>query len=200
MASHWLPLLLLSSSFLLAGCADDSDTRMDTPSESMNSLAVVSTEEAPPAPPALEPVTVVCEITRTNIGTTTGYGLNIDRAAIGIDECPLEGLFDGNTTWAMAGLVEATWTNQPSQTGTDLWVESDACQVTLPPAPCDFPSTMGTTSPLRLELDGEALRGVEGQNALVMVSGQGFVMDLTYTLHITLFPDAIPDGYSAIPA
>lgn len=198
MASHWLPFLLLSSAFLLAGCAEDSDPGAGLSSTQTTSLSAAPTEQAPPAPVALDPVTVVCEITRTNIGTTTGYGLNLDRAAFGIDECPIEGLFNGNITWAMAGLVEATWTNQPSQTGTDLWIESDACQVNLPPAPCDFPSTMGATSPLRLELESEALRGVEGHNALVMVSGQGFVMDLTYTLHITLFPDAIPGGFTAI--
>ncbi len=198
MASPWLPLALFASAFLLAGCADDREAPTDFPATSMDASSTAPTEQAPVAPAAVEPVTVICEITRTNIGTTTGYGLNIDRVATGIDECPLEGLFDGNTTWAMAGLVEATWTNQPSQTGTDLWVESDACQFSLPTAPCDVPHTMGSASPLRLELAGEDLRGVEGQNALVMVSGQGFVMDLTYTLHITLFPDAIPDGFTAV--
>ncbi len=146
------------------------------------------------------PISASCTLTRTNLGTTTGYGLNIGRAVTGFDECALQDYFDGNTTWAQAALVEAVWTNQASQTGTDLWIESDACQPTLPPATCAEPRTMGASSPLRLELSTDELRAVEDRNALVMASGQGVVVDLEYTLYVTLFPDGvIPAGYTAIP-
>lgn len=193
-----LPVFLLSLCALLAGCADNAPA----PNESVASADSASTNvlaEASPEPsPAPEPVTVVCTITRTNLGTTTGYGLNIDRVVAGIDECLLETLFNGNTSWANAGLVEATWTTQTTQTGTDLYLESEICQPTLPPAPCDLPHVMGATSPLRLEMTADHLRAVEGNNPSVMVSGQGLVMDLEYTLHITLFPAAIPEGFTGI--
>ncbi len=192
-------LLALTVLFLLAGCASP---KQASDVEGVAGEGISLPEEAPlqqeAEATAPQPVTVTCEITRTNVGTTTGYGLNIDRVATGIDECPLEGLFDGDISWSQAGLVEATWSAQASQTGTDLWLESGACPPPQLPDGCTPPHTMGASSPLRLELTADELRAAEGQDALVMVSGQGFVNELTYTLHVTLFPDAIPAGFTAV--
>ena len=192
-----LRLLLVTSLLLLAGCA--SPTPDDAPTQAVaDEPADLPEPAAPTAAPDPVPVTVTCELRRTNIGTTTGYGLNIDRAVLGISECPMEELFGGNTTWARALLVEATWTTQPTQTGTDLYIESEACPPQIPPNGCQQPGVMGTASPLVLVLDEAELRRHEGQDALVMASGQGFVNDISYLLHLTLFPGDIPAGFTAV--
>lgn len=196
-------LLAALTLLLLAGCAapDDGGRTAGLASDaSMGSSGTTAPAPAQEAPAEPDPVTAVCTTTRTNVGTTTGYGLNVDRAVLGIDECPLEPLFDGNISWARAALVEATWTRQATQTGTDLWIESDACMPSIPPASCTQPHAMGADSPLRLELSEQELRDLEGQRALVMVAGQGVVVDLEYTLHVTLFagPD-VPAGFTGAP-
>lgn len=198
MASHWLPLLLLSSSFLLAGCADDSDTRMDTPSESMNSLAVVSTEEAPPAPPALEPVTVVCDVVRTQAGTSLGFGLFLDRAVLDDPGCYLADLFGGDLDKAASVLVEAEWAPQPSMTGANAWFEASDCQST-PLEPCGLPSAQSTSSPLRMTLEGDAFAAHAGSELGLQVAAQGVVVQQAFKVHLTLFEaPAVPADFSAL--
>lgn len=195
-----LRILAAAALLLLAGCASPADDPSPMTLEEAAKAATTLEEDAAAAPgPALpQPVTLQCTLKRTQIGTSTGYGLNVDRALTGIDECHIEQMA-GNLSWANAAVLEATWTGQASQTGTDLWVELTDCVPEIPPSGCSQGETTGSASPLRLDLGADDLRAMEGRDPLAMASGQGAVVDLVYTLYITLFPGAVPDGFTAVP-
>ena len=192
-----LRILGVAVLLLLAGCASPAD---DASPQALDQAAatLAPQPEAPAAEPvAPQPVTLQCTMTRTQVGTPLGYGFNADRALTGIDECHFEQMA-GNLSWANAAVLEATWTSQASQTGSDLWVELTDCPPEIPPHNCTQGHATGASSPLRLELGADDLRAIEGRDPLAMASGQGAVVDLAFTLYVTLFPAEAPPGFTAV--
>lgn len=127
-----------------------------------------------------------------------GYGVNYDAA----DICHFDPMFDLSPTLYSAGLVEVTWTAlSPTATDVRASIQSRTCADSpLPDQGCALGSASGTSSPLRIELDGETLAEHGGNDLAVLVGVTGAAAQQPFTVYVTLFNTGrIPSGYTAVP-
>lgn len=150
------------------------------------------------APAPMAPVTVVCDVERTQAGTSLGVGLFLDRALLDDPGCYLDDLFGDVLANASSVLVEIEWTPQPSMTGAQAWFEASDCPST-PLEPCPLPAGQATASPLRLTLEGIVFATHAQADLGLQVAAQGAVVQQPFTVHLTLFEQPlVPADYTAL--
>jgi hypothetical protein len=200
MAMHNLPWIIMAV-VLFAGCSSAPPAEAD---DVFASTSASSTSSAPVAPLVVQPrppVVGSCEVTRTQVGSPAGAGVNIDET-LDSTACHFSAFSDGLSVMAGA-VVEATWSSsQPTTTTFSLSVEWD-CPIELTDAPgaCDVDREEGTVSPLRIELDGAQLNETGDHNLRAYIGGQGLLVQQSFRVYVSLFPDGpVPADYTAVPA
>lgn len=191
-SARWIVVLLM-----LAGCADPSE---DPPLQSTQQAdeTISPLVNATQPPPVRDPVTVTCDVVRTQLGTPLGVGLYADRVVLEDPGCYLDELFGPAMQDTGSVLIEITWTPQASMTGADAWVEADDCQST-PLEPCELPYGTASASPLVLRLEGDDVARHKDANLGVQVAAQGVAVQQAFTVHLTSFAQVqVPDGFSAV--
>lgn len=184
---------------LLAGCASPPEAPAP---EATAPETEEPTLEVEAAPEVVTPSVAHCRITRTAANTEYGFGLNAD--SVLYDEVQYCEFSQANASFApfQSALVEVAWgTFQSSETEMHLRLDSRLCgtMVPTPTMQCDQGSAVGTSSPLRLELDAETLVANEGQDMTAYAWATGASLQHDLDIYITLFPDAeVPADYTAV--
>jgi hypothetical protein len=192
-----LPLLVLTS-LLLAGCADGKDT-----ADPLEASVTTSTSAAPAPPPPPAVYTGVCQATGGISYGIPGFGGNGQPAV-----CPFSQAKSGDLSGLRAAVVEVVWTPGATVTGAQLIIQSDSCwqgmaigaSGTLEQGMCDEGNVQGTSGPLRVDLDGDAIQRRGNDNLTAMVLAHGVTAGQAFTIYVTLFEGVAPSGFSAIPA
>lgn len=186
--------LVLLVGLLLAGCSSPSDSAStDATASTTTPPVVANVTKAPPLPP---PLTVDCDVVRSNVGTPVGAGVYADRF-LGEPGCFFDDLFPDHA-WSRSALIEIEWTAQPGMTGADVWFESDNCQVS-PTQTCGLPQATSPTAPLSVKLEGDDFGDNIDAHLQVQVACQGAAYQQPFKVHVTLFANAtVDEGFSAL--
>jgi len=191
-------LVVLLSAAALAGCSS-----APPPDAPIPSASATATATAAPAPRLPAVYHGTCEVSSGVSYGAAGTGGTAQPAY-----CPFRSALSGDLSNLSAALVEVVWLpSSPTVTGATALVQSDHCHASVGvdsggvhDEQCNEGATQGSTGPLRIEVPRELLGEYGNDNMTVEAFAQGASTGQAFTIYVTLFEAAMPDGYTAVPA
>lgn len=183
---------------VLSGCASPASDAADLPASSSSTTAMV------PPPPKVPAVFVgSCQ---TSSGLSFGVA-QVTESSLQAAQCAFAQAKPGDVSNLTASLVEVAWVPAPGVTGISFLLESDHCRSRgsidtggYHQENCNHGLATSSTSPFRFEVPQDVLREAGNDNLTVTVAPTGASTSQAFSVYVTLFEAAMPEGYSAIAA